>query len=97
MVHPDDQGLEPLGRGAVIDIAALGALGDETRLFQGLQVLLDSALSHAATARQLGDANLLALEHALEHGSAGRIGKGAHHCGDGIGGGIDHEYSIRYY
>ena len=90
MVHPGDQRLEPLRRGAVIDIAALGALGDEAGLLQRLQVLLDRALGHSAAARQFGDADLLALEDALEHGAAGRIGEGAHHGGDGVWGGFDH-------
>src|SRR4051794_29134173 len=90
MIHPGHQRLQSLRRGAVVDVAALRALGDEAGLLEGLQMLRDRALGDATAARQLRDADFLALEHPLEHGAAGRIGEGAHHGGDGVWGGFDH-------
>ncbi|MNY40302.1 hypothetical protein D3C86_1750370 [compost metagenome] len=88
VAHPVDERRQALGLGAVIDVAALRTLGDETRLFQRLEVLRNRALRHAAAARQFNDGDLVGIGDALEHGAPGRIGKGAHDGGDGSG--FDH-------
>ncbi|MNT92416.1 hypothetical protein D3C72_2337010 [compost metagenome] len=95
MVHPVDQRLEALRLGAVVDVATLGALGDEARLLQRFEVLRNRTLRHAAAARQLDHRDLVGVGDALEHGAPGRIGKSAHDGGDGCG--FNHDKIISAY
>src|SRR5262245_41593766 len=46
MVHPVEQGLEPLRLGAIIDPAPLGTLGHQPGLLQRFEMLRDGALRH---------------------------------------------------
>lgn len=83
MGEPIEQGAEPFGPRAVIDIAALRALDDEPGLFERLQMLRDRALRHPAGAGQRGHIDLIRAREALEHRAPGGISQRAQYGIDG--------------
>src|SRR5258705_12357011 len=94
VAHPVDQRLEAFRLGAVIDLPAFGALGDQAGLLQGLEVLRNGALRHAAPSRQFDDGDLVGADDPLKHGPPCGIGKRAH---DGVdGSGFGHGKPIAY-
>src|ERR1700687_1747503 len=85
MAHPIDQRGEPLRLGAIKNIAAFAALGDQASLLQRFQVLRDGALRHITPARQLQHGDLLGLDDPLEHGPPSGIGQRPHDSVDRSG------------
>src|SRR5258706_13763936 len=68
MAHPTDQRGEPLRLGAIKDIAAFAALGDQASLLQRFQVRRDGALRHITPPRQLQHGVSLCLDDPPENG-----------------------------
>jgi hypothetical protein len=91
VAHPIEEGGKTLRFGAIEHLPAIGPLGDQTGLLQGLEMLRDSALRHTAPARQFDHRYLIGADHPFEHGSPGWVGEGAHH---GIDVGLVHEENI---
>src|ERR1700726_1831897 len=92
MAHPIDQRGEPLRLGAIKNIAAFAALGDQASLLQRFQVLRDGALRYATPPRQLNHGDLVRPDDPLEHRSPSGIGKRAHDNVDG--GRFNHAHTL---
>src|SRR5690606_5983225 len=84
VAHPVGERIQTARLGAVVDIAALGALADEAGLLQALEMLGDCTLRDTAAAGQFHDGDLVGIDNALEHGPPRGIGKGAHDSGYGL-------------
>src|SRR3978361_164491 len=73
MADPVDQRRQPLGLRPVINLTALGTLGDEACEFQRFEMLRDGPLRHPAAAGQLDHRDLVGSDDAFEHGPARRV------------------------
>src|SRR4051794_39182542 len=52
MAHPVDQGAQPLGLRAVVNVASFGTFGDQPGKFERFEMLRDRALRHPAAPGQ---------------------------------------------
>jgi len=79
MAHPIDERGEPLPLGAIEDVSALRAIGDQASPLQRAQMLRDGRLRHAAAMRQLSNTDLVGPDDPLEDGPPGWVGERAHY------------------